>query len=215
MLVIPAAELENDPSKIEKIAAAVKDEKIVCIQSGSTYRLAVPAFSSSAVSSLFQLKRRTKKAPALVFIPDAKSLVQVAEEIPPMANGLMNAFWPGPLTLLFKPSEALPKELRKALSKGRKKIGVRVPADRIVSEILRLSQTPLLVSSANVASKKGARSVAQVKMNFGRWLDIFIDAGDLTPYEPSTLVDFKNDAIHIIREGMISEDDIISVISSY
>jgi len=213
LLVIPAEELSADPSKIEKIVTAVKREKVICIQCGSTYRLAVPAFSAQAVSTLFQIKRRTKKAPALVFIPDAGALSSVAQEVPDVASALMKAFWPGPLTLLFKPSDDLPAELRKALTKGRKKIGVRVPENPVAHDILKMSGMPLLVSSANVASRKGAGSVAQVKQNFGRWLDVFVDAGDLKPYEPSTLVDFRKGSLHIIREGMIREEDIKKVIS--
>jgi tRNA A37 threonylcarbamoyladenosine synthetase subunit TsaC/SUA5/YrdC len=72
----------------------------------------------------------------------------------------------------------------------------------------------VLVSSANLADKGGAHSVAQVKKNFGRTVDLLVDRGDVAPAERSTLVDVSNGAVKLVRAGAIGEDRIAAALGA-
>ncbi|MEM1010015.1 MAG: Sua5/YciO/YrdC/YwlC family protein, partial [Myxococcota bacterium] len=96
----------------------------------------------------------------------------------------------------------LPKKLRKNLS-HKNKVGIRVPHDPTLQRVLQTYNAPLLVSSANLTKKKGAHSEAQVRKNFGRFLDVLISAGDLPGERNSTVIDVASQAPALIREGSL------------
>ena len=170
--------------------------------------------SPAAVTSMIQAKRRVKNAPALVFLPDTSWVEKVAANITDEARALMKSLWPGHVTLLFKASDDLPSKVRKQLTKAKGWLGVRIPYDEVSQGILKAFGKPILVSSANLARKGGAHSLAQVRKNFGRTIDLIIESGDLNNNEPqSTLVDLTKADPNVIRVGAVSEDEIRSALA--
>jgi len=214
MRMIPVAAFKESPSLYKEIAVTLKQGKVVCFPGGSSYRLAVDVLLPEAVNTLVQLKRRTRNAPALVFIPDIQTLSRVADGVDPAAEKLMKTCWPGPLTLLFEPAASLDHKVAKIISKAHGQVGVRIPEHPVAFEITRVFGGPLLVSSANVASKQGAGSVAQVKKNFGRFLDLLVDAGDLARSEPSTVAEVTAGGLRMVREGALKADRLQTILDS-
>lgn len=209
MKVVLLDELKKNPDQHYRDAAQTLAEGgLVSFPSSSGYKLAADMRSQRAVNALLQAKRRVKNAPALVFVPERKWVGDVANEISEHAEALMDAFWPGPLTLLFEPHPELDSKVRKALTKAKGWLGVRLPHEPVASNVLSAFQAPLLVSSANLAQKHGECSVAQVKKNFGRTVDVLIDAGDLQPGPRSTLVDVSRKDYEVVREDAVAIDDI-------
>jgi L-threonylcarbamoyladenylate synthase len=88
-----------------------------------------------------------------------------------------------------------------------------MPGDEISRGVVQSFGRPLLVSSANLARKHGERSVAQVRKNFGRTVDLMIDAGDLGEGPKSTLVDLTKGRPSVIRIGVVSEETIQQVLA--
>ncbi|NOZ86035.1 MAG: threonylcarbamoyl-AMP synthase [Deltaproteobacteria bacterium] len=208
MKSIPAQDLTNDSGNIHEIARLLKKGGLVCFPSGGSYRLGADLTSSKAVSRLLQSKRRIGKAPSLAFISSYDMLKQVAAGIPEKGARLVKNFWPGELTLLVEPSPNLPAKVVKQLTMANGRLGVRVPCDKIARSIVEKLGRPLLVSSANVASKKGSESAAQVIKNFMGKIDIFVNAGDLKKTGSSTVVRLKKDSFEITRPGMIEKDEL-------
>ena len=208
MRTIPSTEIQNDPSLYSQIKEVLESGKLVSFPTHSGYKLAADLDSPSAVTSMIQAKRRVKNAPALVFVPDVTWVEKVAANVSDNAKNLMEALWPGPVTLLFKANEALHPKVRKPLTKAKGWLGVRVPHDEVALAVVKAFGRPLLVSSANLSSKQGARSLAQVRKNFGRTVDLMIDAGDLAGAPSTTLVDLTKDVPSIIRAGAVPEEDI-------
>ncbi len=196
---------------IATLIQVLEGDGIICFPAENNYRLGASALSPKAVSALIAAKRRASHAPSLVFVSGPEMLAQVAESIPSLGQELAREFWPGPLTLLVKPSGIFPKKVRKALSKATGLIGVRIPGHPIARGIVEAFGSPLLVSSANLARKKGASSPAQVRKNFGRQLKAMVDLGDLPQGSPSTLVALSGESLQIRRHGAISEDQILQV----
>lgn len=197
--------LESDPNLYNEIAEILEDSGIVCFPSPSGYKLAADLTSPKAITAMYQAKRRIKTAPSLVLVPSEEWVVKVASEVSDTAERLMRRFWPGPLTLLFLANEDLHPKVRKPLTKAKGWLGIRLPGDDVARGILKAFDRPLLVSSANLAKKRGADSAAQVRKNFGRTVMLMVDAGDLKRGAGSTLVDMTGGRPSVIRAGAISE----------
>lgn len=212
MKTIPLSSIQSEPTLYNQVKDTLEESKIICFPTPMGYKLAADLSSPKAVMSMLQAKRRTQNAPSLVLVPDETWVSTIASHVPDVARALMKTFWPGPMTLLFPASEALPAKVRRSLTKAKGWVGVRWPGDDVSTEILRVFKRPLLVSSANLAKKQGAHSAGQVRKNFGRTVDIMIDAGDITDQTRSTLVDMTKGHPSVIRAGSISEADILSVL---
>ena len=127
----------------------------------------------------------------------------------------MEQFWPGPVTLLFNAHpDARPPKGKKSLTTAEGWLGVRMPEDPIAQSVVATFGRPVVVSSANLAHQGGAHSVAQVKKNFGRTVDILIDAGDLSSASNSTLVDVSDQQPSVVRDGAVKPDAILGAIAS-
>ena len=164
-----------------------------------------------AVTRLMQSKRRTGKAPALVFIGATDGLAHVAEGVEAGAQEVARAFWPGAVTLLVDAHREIPAKVRKMIAPKNKRIGVRVPEDIIGRQICEAFGGPLLVSSANKANKSGEESPAQVRRTFLGRVDLMLDAEDLRKGHHSSVVDIRDGELTIQRQGLVPEDEIRAV----
>jgi len=156
---------------------------------------------------LFQSKRRVRKAPALVFVGDEDMLPQITSDLDPVASQLAEMMWPGPLTLLVPTQKSLPKKITKQIAGGKgNQVGVRVPETDWLAQVVRELGRPVIVSSANREKKGGDTSPAQIRKNFGRELDYFIEDGELVEEPSSTVVEVNNGVVRVVRAGAIDED---------
>ena len=208
MRTVSLSDIQTNPAILNEITDILTDDGIICIPTPSGYKLMANLESANAVISMNQAKRRVKSAPALVLIPDSSHVEDIADTVTSEANILMNELWPGPVTLLFAAGEGIPPKVRKALTKAKGWLGIRVPDSGLAQSIVRAFDKPLLVSSANISRKGGAESLAQVKKNFGRTISLIVEDGDVSIKRFSTLVDVTREIPKIIRKGAVSEETI-------
>jgi len=211
---IPFPEISQNPQNYKEVGAVLEQGGLVCVPTPSGYKLLADLSSPKAITAMLQAKRRVKNAPALVFVPDATWVDRVVDSVSEDAARLMRGLWPGPLTLLFKAGEGIDPKVRKPLTKAKGWLGVRMPEDEVSLGAVKAFGRPVLVSSANLADKGGAHSVAQIKKNFGRTVDLLVDLGDITPAPRSTLVDVSNGSPRVVRAGAIGEDRIAAVLGA-
>jgi L-threonylcarbamoyladenylate synthase len=211
---IPYPEIAKDPTIYKEVGAVLEQGGLVCVPTPSGYKLLADLASPKAITAMLQAKRRVKNAPALVFVPDAAWVERVVDSVSEDARRLMQELWPGPLTLLFKAGERIDPKVRKPLTKAKGWLGVRVPEDEVSLGTVRAFGRPVLVSSANLADKGGAHSVAQIKKNFGRTVDLLVDMGDVTPAPRSTLVDVSDGAPKVVRVGAIDEGRVAAILGA-
>jgi L-threonylcarbamoyladenylate synthase len=203
--------LQDDASEsgfYEEAASVLERGGLVCFPCNGKYRLAADLTDRDAVINLYQSKRRVGKAPALVFVSDQEMLNIVAADVSARARRLMDAFWPGPLTIQFEANPNLPRKVIKQLVRANGHIGVRIPEDPIALGIVKAFGGPLVISSANRENKPGDGSPAQIRKNFVHRVDLFVDAGDLKAEAPSTVVRLDGDHVRVARAGAISEDSL-------
>ena len=189
---------------------------LVCLPCNGSYRILVDFRNEDAVLRLFQSKRRVKKAPSLVFISSHKMLDQVTDRLEPMGKRLAETIWPGPLTLLVPTHSEMPRRLARQIGGIHgNKVGVRIPDSKWLKEFIEAIGHPVIVSSANREKKRGETSPAQIRQNFGRELDFFVDDGELRQEMASTVVDVTQGELRVVRAGSLSEDFLKECMVSY
>jgi len=158
---------------------------------------------------LWQVKGRSKGKPVLVLIGEGAQLNPFVRNIPPAATVLMNAFWPGPLTIVFPAALGLSD----AVTAGTRSVGIRFSAWQPLCELLQ-RVGPLTGTSANREGMPPPTTAEEVRHYFGDALDLIVDAGPTPGGRPSTVIDVQG-PIRIIRDGAIDREDIVTQLAAH
>ncbi len=199
---------------------AIGRGELVVIPTDTVYGVAADAFSPAAVQRLLDAKGRGRQSPPPVLVPGIPTLAALAEHVPAEVDALVQAFWPGGLTIVLPAAPSLAWDLGE--TKGT--VALRMPQDRIALEIL--SETgPLAVSSANLTGRPAARTAAEAEAMLGESVSIYLDGGEAgTAYErvegkdsSSTIVDATALAagagkLRILRHGVITAGQLREVV---
>lgn len=200
----------SEPS-LREAAAIVRGGGIIAFPTETFYGLGAHPFDARAVQRIFDLKGRgLRDAPILVLIRSRADLESLAVEITPAAERLMEACWPGPLTLVFRASEKVPP----VLTAGTGTIGVRLPAHPDVQRLLEAVGGPLTGTSANPSGRPPAATAAEVERVLGDGVDAILNGGATPGGLPSTVVDTTVTPPRLIREGRVPTAAVLSIINS-
>ncbi len=200
----------SEPS-LREAADIVREGGIIAFPTETFYGLGACPFDARAVQRIVDLKDRSlRTAPILVLIRSRADLHALVSEITPTAERLMEACWPGPLTLVFRAAEAVPA----VLTAGTGTIGVRLPAHRDVQRLLEAVGGPLTGTSANRSGQPPATTVEEVEQTLGGGVDAILNGGATPGALPSTVVDTTVSPPRLIREGRISTASLLSIINS-
>jgi L-threonylcarbamoyladenylate synthase len=123
------------------------------------------------------------------------------EAIPHSAEVLIDKFWPGPLTLVFRASHCLPRELTGASGT----IGIRYPQHAFCLDVLKICNRPITSTSANISGEDQAVSIKRIVETFESVVDLIVDAGDVQSALPSTIVDVTGSMPKLLRAGSLPE----------
>ena len=177
---------------------------IVAFPTESFYGLAVDASDEDAIRRLFKIKIRRDNSPILVLIPSLEYLEEYVEDVPEVALRLVERFWPGGLTLLFKAGS----EVSPLLTAGTGKIGVRISSHPVAAALTRAVGSSITGTSANISGQKGCVTAKEVYESLGIGVDLILDAGRTAGGKGSTILDVTINPPEIIREGIISRQQI-------
>lgn len=170
--------------------------------------LGAVANNDEAVAKIFEIKGRDEKKPINVLIADFEDILKVAE-IPSRKIGkLMEKFWPGELTIILKRKE---NTANKAAADG-ETIGVRMPNSEIARNLIREVGFPLATTSVNLAGNEPAISFSEIDEKVKEKVDFILESDEKLSKEASTIVEFKDDKLEILREGKIKRADIMSAL---
>lgn len=200
----------HDPSAaaLDEAAALLQRCGIVAYLTDTVYGLAVDARQPQAIAGLFALKGRSPDKAIPLIIGEREQLSDVAVDIPRRAEPLMSAFWPGPLSLLFRPHPSLPVPLLG--NTGR--IGVRWPNSALSQGLASRVGGAITASSANRSGAGGAQNAAEVAAQLAPRLDLILDSGTAHNPQVSTVLDVTSEPPRMIREGRVSQAAIESVL---
>lgn len=190
-------------------AAALQAGKLLGLPTETVYGLAADSDNDAAVAQIFAAKGRPASHPLIVHVADSAAITRYAKEVPLFAQQLIDAFWPGPLTLILP---RLP-QAAKASTGGQDSVGLRCPSHPVAHAVLKACQAlnpPVWGVSAPSANKFGRVSpttAAHVASEFGDEL-LVLDGGACEVGIESTIVDCTRGLPVLLRPGAITRDDI-------
>lgn len=171
---------------------------IIAYPTETLYGLGAKYDVEEALERIFTIKNRPEEKALTLIAGDLRQLPLIVEFIPPVAQELINNFWPGPLTLVFK--------ARRGISKGivlNDTVAVRIPGDSFALELARAVPFPFTATSANISNMPAAQDADTVLSYFGSGLDLIIDGGKTQGKLPSTIVDVSSGAAKVVRQGAV------------
>jgi len=185
---------------------------VIAFPTETFYGLGVDPLNVQAVQRLYALKGRSPQtSPILVLIRSRHELLALVSEITPAAERLMQACWPGPLTLVFRAAVAVPL----VLTAGTGTIGVRYSAHPVVEQVLEVTGGPLTGTSANRTGQPPATTAAEVEHAFGAVVDLIVNGGPTPGGLPSTVVDTTVSPPRLIREGCVTQAALRAILPSW
>jgi tRNA threonylcarbamoyl adenosine modification protein (Sua5/YciO/YrdC/YwlC family) len=179
-------------------ADCIKDGGLVIIPTETVYGIAADGSNKTAVKRLDDIKQRPDNKPYSLHIDEKDKLEGFVKEVPVAAYKLMERFWPGPLTMIFK-----------AATEGT--IGVRLPDDAIARRLIMLADVPVVCPSANISGNSPPVTFENALKDLRGKVDLAVDAGDTTVRKESTVVDVTIKPVAVLREGAIATRDILKV----
>lgn len=190
----------------QKLIPFLKNKEVVGFPTDTVYGLAVIYHDPDAFQKLASVKQRPFTKPISMMVSDLKQIQEIAY-VDRRAEKIIRAFMPGALTVVLPSKEQLPFHV----TLGQKTIGIRIPTNETALHLLKAIQTPLLVSSANLAGLPALMSADDVIRTFSGKIAALI-AEDAQQTIASTVVDLTQNQIRILREGPITRQQIENVI---
>jgi L-threonylcarbamoyladenylate synthase len=204
MIRIKAAGLNMTQVLLETVAVLASGG-IVAYPTETFYGLGVKYDLEDSLEKLYLIKKRPREKAMPLIIGNRALLSSLTDSIGTTAESLMERFWPGPLTLLFRAR----KSLSHFITAGTGKVAVRIPGKSFALELVETAGFPITATSANPSGLPPARDADTVVEYFGTAIDLIIDAGPTAGRLPSTIVDTTAGAIEIVREGVIRKKSLL------
>jgi L-threonylcarbamoyladenylate synthase len=201
----------SDPAQrsdgLASAARAVRSGQLVVLPTDTVYGLGCDAFNAEAVRGLLAAKHRGPDMPVPVLVGSWTTIDGLVLGVPQSARELIEAFWPGGLSLVLPHAPSLAWDL--GSTKGT--VMLRMPLHPVALELLR-DVGPMAVSSANVSGQPPAADAADAESQLGDSVAIYLDGGPSGEPVASTIVDLTSDAPRILREGAVTSDEIAKVL---
>lgn len=197
--------IKADPAGIRKVGRVILQGGVAAFPTETFYGLGADARNEEALQKIFQLKGREENKPLLLLIGDRDWLSGLVRNIPPVAGRLMEKFWPGPLTLVF---EASPR-LSALLTGGTGTVGVRLSPHPVAQTLIQAVGRAITATSANLSGQPSASVAAEVFRALGNRVDAILDGGQTAGGLGSTVLDLSSPAPRIIRQGVISQAELV------
>lgn len=187
--------------------SAVKGGGLVVLPTDTVYGIGADAFNGAAVAALLAAKNRGRDMPVGVLVGSWHTIDGLVYSVPPAARELIQAFWPGALSLVVRHAPSLHWDLGDADGT----VMLRMPLHPVAIELLR-EVGPMAVSSANISGSPAAVTAAEAQAQLGARVEVYLDGGPSPQGAASTIVDVSGPQPRVLREGPVSVADIARVL---
>ncbi len=203
----PTGTEEELEAALEAASLAVQRGQLVVLPTDTVYGIAADAFDAAAVRELLAAKGRGREMPPPVLVSSPATLDALAVDVPGYARALVEAFWPGALTVVCRAQPSLQWDL----GDTRGTVAVRMPDHAVARELLERTG-PLAVSSANLTGMPAAIDADQAEEMLGDAVHVLLDGGSAPGGSASTIVDATADQGRVLRAGAISLERLNAVL---
>ena len=197
-----------DETMIEEAGRIIRKGGLVAFPTETVYGLGGDALNPESSKKIYAAKGRPSDNPLIVHIADKRDLHRIVREVPEKAKKLMEAFWPGPLTMIFYKNELVPQ----ATTGGLDTVAVRMPSDRIAAAFIRAAGGFVAAPSANVSGRPSTTTAAHVEEDLGGRIEMILDGGQAVIGLESTIVDMSVEPPVILRPGAVTKEMMEAVI---
>lgn len=194
--------IENNVNAIDDLllpSQSIKNGELIAIPNNNIFSISADALNEEACTKLQNLKSNNKNSSFTVFISDTNQLSDIIEDINDIEKKLIENFWPGPLTIQFKKKINVPN----IISNNSDTINVHMANNKLASDLILLSETPLVVTNTNSINNKSGEKVSYI---------VNIDSNEFN--NQNTVVKVVDSKINIIKQGPIKIEELEHVCSS-
>jgi L-threonylcarbamoyladenylate synthase len=196
-LILKVNPEKPETEKVQAAANIIKQGGLVAFPTETVYGLGADALNPKAVLALFEAKKRPLDNPPIVHVDNVSMVYALAKQVPPHAKKAMKLFWPGPLTLVFERSPAVPD----ATVAGLDTVAVRMPKHNVALALIKESKCPIAAPSANLAGKPSPTTAEHVLSDLNGRIDAILDAGPTRVGVESTVLDMSVYPPMVLRPG--------------
>jgi L-threonylcarbamoyladenylate synthase len=193
---------------VEAAVGAARAGDLIVMPTDTVYGVGADAFIPAAVRTMLAAKGRGRNMPSPVLVGTTRAAAALVEDLGAFGQDLIDEFWPGPLTLVFRASSTLLWDLGD--TKGT--VALRMPLHQIALDVLKQTG-PLAVSSANRTGQPPATTADEAQQQLGETVSVYLDGGPCVDNPPSTILDLTGTIPTLLRAGAISVDRLRTVAS--
>lgn len=187
----------------------IRDGGLVAFPTETVYGLGASAFDARAVKKIYAAKGRPSDNPLIVHISDKAQIPELAREISPMAQRLIDSFMPGPFTIILKKKDCIPD----AVTAGLDTVGIRFPKNELAADFIAAAGVPIAAPSANLSGKPSPTKAIHVINDMTGRIEGIIDGGVCDVGVESTIVDASGDVPVLLRPGGVTLDMLRAVVA--
>ena len=189
-----------DQDLISLFANMLADGKTVIFPTETVYGLGANALDEDAATKIYQAKGRPSDNPLLVHVADKEDVYDLVENIDDRAKLLMDKFWPGPLTIVFKKKAIIPDRT----SGGLDTVAIRMPSDQVARDLIRRAGVPIAAPSANISGRPSPTKPEHIIRDMDGRVDGILVGGPCDYGVESTIVDLSDDIAMVLRPGSVT-----------
>jgi L-threonylcarbamoyladenylate synthase len=194
----------DDNETRAQASGIVSSGGLIAFRTDTFYGLGANPFNPNALAKIRELKGRKERKPILLLISDINQVESLFVETSALFKEAAKQYWPGPLTLIGVARTELPPEL----TAGSGTIGLRLPDDDRVRDLVRVCGGALTATSANPSGSAPALTAEEVQNYFPEGIDLIIDGGEVTTTQPSTVLNLTGSEPRLVREGAITLEEL-------
>jgi tRNA threonylcarbamoyl adenosine modification protein (Sua5/YciO/YrdC/YwlC family) len=209
-IVIDIRNAEDARDVVHRAVQALAEGQLIALPTETVYGLAASACRADAVERLIKVKGRPGSQPLTLAIKSAEEAPDFVPDMSPLARRLARRCWPGPVTLVVDNqhkeglTQQLPREVREVVT-ANGMVGLRVPANNMSQDVLRMLSGPIVLTSANRSGAPNSITAQEVVEAFDGDVAMVLDDGPCRYGQPSSVVKIKNNHLEILREGVVGE----------
>lgn len=189
-----------DQDLISPFATMLADGKTVIFPTETVYGLGANALDEDAATKIYQAKGRPSDNPLLVHVADKEDVYDLVENVDDRAKLLMDKFWPGPLTIVFKKKAIIPDRT----SGGLDTVAIRMPSDQVARDLIRQAGVPIAAPSANISGRPSPTKPEHIIRDMDGRVDGILVGGPCNYGVESTIVDLSDDIAMVLRPGSVT-----------
>lgn len=194
-------------TELKIVTQALNENKLIVFPTETVYGIAGNALNVEVIDKLFQAKNRDYSKPFSLMVSDINKIKDIAY-VSDYEEKVINKFMPGPITLILKKRDCISN----LATASRDTVGVRIPNHEIALSVLKSVDYPLATSSANISGSVNNSDIEDIINDLANYVDIFIKGNISSNLLASTVVEIKNNEVNILRNGIISKENIEEVI---